>query len=633
MAAPASDPVAGALGLRRRLRRAMRSARLQLALLLTLAVLPIGIIVLMQSRDAAGHAREMSQRVLLGEAIRVAAAQRAVIRTVQGQARALVPLLRVSAGTTEACSALMEQVVQAAEGIAFSGFATADGALHCTSDRQKRDLSHIPALIAGNGETGVETGAALGPLPGTLLVVQPVYGVVTTEAGVASQRVRVGTVFLGLPQRALLTSDAIPGAEPGALDLATFNRAGELLWASPAAPGTIVGSAEEAAAERLPNRAAREGLVDLPAHGLVARSGAGDWRSYASVPVIEGEIVTLASWQPGSLFDEPQGGQFALSVLLPLLMWALSLLVAYVAVNRLILRPLGALRQRMQSFTSGDRMLPPFRLEGAPDELTDLADTFDAMTSRIVNDETRLETAVHEQKVLLKEVHHRVKNNLQLIASILNMQIRQHRTPENRAVLKRVQDRVMSLATVHQHLYRTPALSALRVDALLREIVNRKLAEASEVAREISTDTEFDDVRLYPDQAVPLALLVGEAVTNVFHHIGRPDGATRPWMRVALRAGKDADVVLEVSNSGGERLTEAQAAFRAGLGTRLIEAFAQQLDGTVTREDGDADAPWVLRVAFPAKGFEEGRTAADPVSGETPPVAEELDPAVLLGRG
>ena len=68
---------------------------------------------------------------------------------------------------------------------------------------------------------------------------------------------------------------------------------------------------------------------------------------------------------------------------------------------------------------------------------------------------------------------------------------------------------------------------------------------------------------------LPLALLVGEAVTNVFHHVGRPPDGTPPWLRVRLAQDADAQVVLTVENSGGAKLTDAQSEHRAGLGTRL----------------------------------------------------------------
>ncbi|MEM9249622.1 MAG: sensor histidine kinase [Pseudomonadota bacterium] len=585
----------------------LRSVRLRLALLLTLAVLPIGVIVFLQSRDAADHARDMSQSALLGEAIRAAAAQRAVIRTAQGQARALLPLLQALPPNPKACSKLMREVVKATETIAFSGFAAPDGRMVCSSARGHDAAERPPFPLPGPegaDEGRIVSGAVLGPLPGALAVVQPVVGRMTSEAGVASEQSHAGTVLLTLPHSALFTSDAIPGPRPAALDLATLNRAGEILWASPFAPGTIVGDPEAADLARLPPDIDVAALVALPAHTLVARNGAGERRHYAAVPVIEGEIVTLASWQPGSLFDDAAQGANRLPILLPLAMWLLSLTVAYLTVNRLLLQPLSSLGERMQAFTAGERMLPPFLHGRAPEELAELSDNFDAMTARIVRDETRLEKAVHDQEVLLKEVHHRVKNNLQLIASILNMQIRQDQPPENRAVLRRVQDRVMSLATVYHHLYRTSALSALRADALVSEIVNRKLADAAQVARNMSVETQYERIQLYPDQAVPLSLLVGEAVSNVFHHVGRPSSGDIAWMRLSLTQDTAGSVTLSVSNSTGPKIAEAQDVVRAGLGTRLIEAFAEQLDGAITRDRSDTEA-WTLRLTFRTQGFAE----------------------------
>jgi two-component sensor histidine kinase len=208
--------------------------------------------------------------------------------------------------------------------------------------------------------------------------------------------------------------------------------------------------------------------------------------------------------------------------------------------------------------------------------------------------------------VLLKEVHHRVKNNLQLIASILNMQIRQQRGEEARDVLRRVQDRVTSLATVHQHLYRTPALSALRGDRLLSEIVNRKLAEGGAATDAVAVEVRLDPVHLYPDEAVPLALFTGEAVANALLHVGRPVGGERPWLRIALSRSADGEVVLELANSGGAPLREAPSEPRAGLGMRLMAAFASQLEADLDRQEGDADgAPWRIALTFRPGGFTE----------------------------
>ena len=616
------------------------SARARLAVLLTLAFLPIGAIALVQAHRMAEQAREMSERALLGETLRAAAAQREVIRTAQGQARALVPLVRDVAAAPDRCAELMARVVEGAAALRFAGFVGADGRLDCASDGARRDLSGTALFAALGGEPRVESGitgptGGLLPVAEALLVMQPVWGRVRPVPGGAPEEVPLGTILLALPRGALISGELIPGETDAPLELLTFDRHGEVLWSSPLPPGATVGPADEARAARLPEGGDLGAFIGQPAHAMTLRSGEGDRRAYAVVPVIEGELMTLGAWLPGTLFAGPGVGPIALGALLPALMWALSLLVAFVAVNRMILSPLGALRGRMQSFTAGARALPPFRLSRAPDELRELADSFDAMTARIVSDETRLEKAVHDQQVLLKEVHHRVKNNLQLIASILNMQIRQHHDSDARAVLRRVQDRVMSLATVHQHLYQTPSLSALRADLLLSEIVNRKLAEAGAVTEDVAVEVRLEPVRLYPDQAVPLALFVGEAVTNVLHHVGRPPDGARPWLRIGLAREKDGAVTLEVANSGGTRLREEQREHRAGLGTRLMAAFASQLEGDLDRTEGDASgAPWRIALAFRPEGFAPQAAApADAAPGAAGETAAEERDTEIADRG
>ena len=119
------------------------------------------------------------------------------------------------------------------------------------------------------------------------------------------------------------------------------------------------------------------------------------------------------------------------------------------------------------------RRLPEGALKaGAPAEIAEMETGFSAMAERILREDAETEDRLHEQKVLLREVHHRVKNNLQLISSIINMQMRQIDSPEARHVLRRVQDRVLGLATIHRNLTQTDA-GTIRADVVLREIVDQ----------------------------------------------------------------------------------------------------------------------------------------------------------------
>src|SRR6056297_718614 len=146
------------------------SARARLTFLLTLALLPLGVIAVVQAREVARQAQEMSQHALLGETLRAAAAQREVIRTAQGQAAALVPLLRDVMDDDAACAALMAHLVEGARPVTFAGVLRPDGRLDCASDGRVHDAVHEMGTAAqadaaesaqARVETALEPGQAL----------------------------------------------------------------------------------------------------------------------------------------------------------------------------------------------------------------------------------------------------------------------------------------------------------------------------------------------------------------------------------------------------------------------------------------------------------------------------------------
>nr|WP_256368300.1 sensor histidine kinase [Mangrovicoccus sp. HB161399] len=228
---------------------------------------------------------------------------------------------------------------------------------------------------------------------------------------------------------------------------------------------------------------------------------------------------------------------------------------------------------------------------------------------------------IHDKNVLLKEVHHRVKNNLQLISSIMNMQMRKLKAPEAKHALKRLQARVLSLATVHRTLYRTENLGAVQAGPLLKDLVDQ-LAEFAGPTRRTEIETRFDRLRLYPDQAVPISLLTTEAITNALKYAGNEKG--RPgWIRVTLVDEGGGHACLTVENSKGPvPVMPGDAISSSGLGTNLIRAFASQLGATAQIEDGEH--AYHLTCRFVVQGFQED-PFEDPLPEEDP--EEEFSPA------
>ena len=287
-------------------------------------------------------------------------------------------------------------------------------------------------------------------------------------------------------------------------------------------------------------------------------------------------------------------------------MWLASLLVAWLAAEHQALRHIRALRRSIIAFAGGSRTVDPPDLLHAPNELRDVGDAYERLVDSVLHDAAELEDTVHQKEVLLREVHHRVKNNLQLIASIMNIQMRKAVSPEAKLLVKGLHDRVMSLATVHRELYQTTGLTDVRADELLAMIVAQVLRMGSTPGQQIETTTDFDPIRLTPDQAVPLSLILTEALTNVLKHAGRGEDG-RIWLTVSLRQVEDGRAVLRVTNSLRAGPAEAVAApdvDSTNLGEQLLAAFAMQLNGDLSAASEDGE--FRVKLDFPVRELNEG---------------------------
>ncbi len=204
----------------------------------------------------------------------------------------------------------------------------------------------------------------------------------------------------------------------------------------------------------------------------------GPSRSNAVVPLAEERLYVLAVWprvESASGLLRPGVPSFAF----PVLMWAASLLVALVAADiRCCATSAHCARRSFASPTAAAHCPGSISRRHRPN----CATWARPMTHGRERDPRRGGTGGHDppKEVLLREVHHRVKNNLQLIASIINMQIRKAESPEAKLLMRGLQDRVMSLATIHRELYQTSGVTDIRADELLSRIVRQvvKMARA-----------------------------------------------------------------------------------------------------------------------------------------------------------
>jgi two-component sensor histidine kinase len=193
--------------------------------------------------------------------------------------------------------------------------------------------------------------------------------------------------------------------------------------------------------------------------------------------------------------------------------------------------------------------------------------------------ERRLRATLREKDVLLKEVHHRVKNNLQVISSLLSLGAQHVTEGTARAVFVSSQSRVQSIALVHEKLYRQKDLSHVRFGEYVQTLITELLYSHSAAERDISAVVEIEDLPLPVNVAIPCGLIVNELVSNSLKH-AFPVSRTGV---VAVRAHRAPDGRIElVIEDDGRGLPSALDPRKApSLGLDLVFTFADQLGATV----------------------------------------------------
>ena len=557
--------------------RALSGLGFRMMVVFGIVLMPLAVLSYVQTRQYQAEAAARAEAAVLGSTMQAANPMIGSILRGQGAVSGLASALGQLADDPAACTALLARFLAnpANADYSFAGYIPRDLQMQC-SPQGPRDLSNFPELVEvmDAGEPTVRVNPD-GPVShqSVLIFSHPVAD--------ATGRI-VGLVSLSLPHAIIRAKGESQEGENRSDALMTFDAEGKMLAAS---------IPLELAQGHLPVDRSLKALAVGRSTSFSALSESGEERIYAVVPLASGRLFLLGSWPMTGTDATILKATFPI-VAFPALMWLASLLVAQLAAEHQVLRHIRTLRASITAFASGNRRLPELDLEGAPYELRTVGRAFERMMESVLHDEAELEDMVHQKEVLLREVHHRVKNNLQLIASIINMQIRKARSQESKGLLKGLQDRVMSLATIHRELYQTTGLTDIRVDELLQSILRQILRMGGKPGQPFAVETDLEDIRLTPDQAVPLSLLVTEALTNALKYASAPPGQ-QPRLRVILRRREDCRAEIEIANSlgvGGARpalLAGEEAG--SGLGEALLRAFAGQLGSSVTREEDDQE--------------------------------------------
>jgi PAS domain S-box-containing protein len=191
----------------------------------------------------------------------------------------------------------------------------------------------------------------------------------------------------------------------------------------------------------------------------------------------------------------------------------------------------------------------------------------------------KIRASLREKEVLLQEIHHRVKNNLQVVSSLLSLQSRGVLDEETRQKFKESQNRVHTMALIHEQLYQSPSLSRIDYPQYIRQLGAHLFRSYRVSSSRIELQTRIDDLRLSVDLAVPCGLIINELVSNSLKY-GFPDGRGGT-IRIELHQQPDGRATLTVADNGVGLPEEVGFWSTQTLGLRLVGTLVRQLEGNV----------------------------------------------------
>ncbi len=258
--------------------------------------------------------------------------------------------------------------------------------------------------------------------------------------------------------------------------------------------------------------------------------------------------------------------------ILPFAMIGVAWVAIWIATERQITQWIYYLRRVAAAYRSGHYAIRP-QLHGAPEEFTLLGDAMSDMAAAIQDRDRRLREAIGTKSVLIKEIHHRVKNNLQIVMSLLSLQATHVDDSAAREALLQAQTRINALALVHRILNDIEDQTTVDVKRLLDEL-SRQIAEGMGFARSGRIVTDVIARQFPGSVAVPVALFTVEALTNIYKHAyPEPKGGL---IRVSLQRVEGRKLKLSIEDDG---VGFAPSSGGRSIGSRLIQTFGRQLGG------------------------------------------------------
>jgi len=306
-----------------------------------------------------------------------------------------------------------------------------------------------------------------------------------------------------------------------------------------------------------------------------ASDAAGNSWTYASAALRGSEISVAFAMRENRLFG-PTYLHVGADFLMPILMIGLAWAGIWFATERQVTQWIVYLRRISAAYRSGHYTIRP-QLESAPREFRTLGDGLSAMAESIQDRDRSLRDALAQKSLLIREIHHRVKNNLQIVMSLLSLQAGQLKDQAAREALMQAQVRINALALVHRILHEIEDQTTIDLRRLLHELVQQITEGMRGENTAIRVQENLVDRDVSGDVAVPLALFTVEGLTNIFKYAFPPGHGG--VVSVSLQPVTGNRLKLAISDNGVGFDT---ATHRIGIGSRLIKTFGAQVGGTAT---------------------------------------------------
>lgn len=562
----------------------MRSIGFQLVALLSLAVLPIGVIAVWQSLTFAHETRRSAETLLLGLTEESVTLE---VRLIEAGLRidpTLIALATMVGNNQTQCREELARFIVRHVIFQSVAFVPVGGISRCASDGQARDLRSDAVHLRFLAHPAPTVDRILGVDGGTapvLRILQPVR-----EHGKLLGYLSIVLQSFSLPP--IRHYSGIPNPRETVL----FNATGTVLTSTLDFQGV---------ANRLPAGAKADMLLNGP-DGFVERTdNSGTSSGFAKVTLIPDTLFAVSIWPQDNPVSQTDRA-WARAVAFPLLTWLVGMATALFAARRLVIRPIRMLRDEMRRFARGQRNAPLVLAPGAALEIQETVNTFNKLELIVARNEAALALTAEGKLLLLREIHHRIKNNLQMISSIISIQRRKTQDPEVGKVLRSLQGRVLSIAAVDQSLYTNGDFADVRADLLVGLITDRLVDANLEPGHGVQIVTRFEVAMLDADQIGPLSMLANEAVINALKYVGRPEVGP-PTINIALTWQEDV-VHFSVVNTTGTGLRDADGSMESTqLGMLLIRAFCDQLAAEFHSGLDAASLRFHLSVKFRPKGL------------------------------